>query len=184
MERQSVRFAAVTATLLTVSGLLFLKARGDAQSLPSGAASAVSAGTSLAVIPITPTRIRDQFVYSVPILCGAALTPYGSVTAASLTGSARLASGTYLTTIRVHNPDDQAAVTFTERAIEANPRELSRGLVSPTFRETLQADQALEVNCTDLIRLLGKTPASAFVVLRSPAPLDVMAIHAAAGPIP
>ena len=183
MERRRFRFAAVTAMLLMVSGLLFLRARSAAQSLPAGSGAGLGAGTTLAVVPIAPTRIRDQFVYSVPVLCGAMLTSYGSVSAASLP-AARLASGTYLTTIRVHNPDDQAAVTFTERAVEATSRELSRGVISPSAQEVLQPEQGLEIDCTELTRLLGRVPASAFIVLRSRAPLDVVAIHAAASAMP
>ena len=177
------RFSMTTGVvcLFLVAGLLVLWTRGAAQSAP-GAPALGAAGNSLAVVPISATQIRGQFVYSVPVLCGTVLTTAGSASVAALSSDAtRLASGTYLTTVRVHNPDDQAAVTFQERAVEADPQQLARGRISPAIPMVLQPEQAMEFECTELNRLLGYMPPSAFLVIRSPAPLEVAGIYSAAG---
>jgi hypothetical protein len=179
MRLRGLSAATACGFLLLVVGLLLVKTQGAAQSSP-GVGLGPNAGTSLAVVPVTATRVRDQFVYSVPFLSGTVLTPAGSVSATSVLAAGPLVSGAYLTTIRVHNPDDQASVTFTVRAVETTPRLLSRGRLSPAPPSMLRPDDALEVGSNDLIQLLGYVPASSLVVIRSRAPLEVVAIYSAA----
>jgi hypothetical protein len=166
---------------MLLAGLFLVRTKGAAQSLPPGSTAGINDGSSLTMVAVAPTVIRGQFVYSVPFLCGTVLTPYGSVSSSSVAASSGLVSGAYVTTIRVHNPDDTASVVFSERAVESQPRQLSRGRISPALQETLRPEDAVEVTCTDLIRLLGTVPPSALVVIRSSAPLDVQAVYSAAG---
>src|SRR5437867_2967542 len=82
MRLRGLSVATACGSLLVLVGLLLVKSPGTAQSAP-GAALGPNDGTSLAVVPVAATRIRDQFIYTVPYLAGTVLTPVGSVSATS-----------------------------------------------------------------------------------------------------
>jgi hypothetical protein len=62
--------------------------------------------------------------------------------------------GVYRTVINVYNPND-FAVAFTKRAVIARSQRSPRGIISLPQVETLQAGEAVGIDCVDISNLLG-----------------------------
>ena len=92
-----------------------------------------------------------------------------------------LAPGTYFTAINVHNPGEQDVV-FRKKVAIALPNE-KPGPVSRFFEAKLRPDEALEIDCADILRhaATGGDFLKGFVVLDSDVELDVVAVYTAAG---
>lgn len=92
--------------------------------------------------------------------------------------------GNYTSEINVHN-FQRSAVRLTKRAVIANPQGQPRGPVSTKLTEALEADQALEINCSNIAAMFpdtGEPPPNllkGFVVIESVRELDVAAVHTA-----
>jgi hypothetical protein len=89
--------------------------------------------------------------------------------------------GTYFTAINVHNPTDKPIV-FKKKFAVARPGE-EAGPVSPFFDAKLGPDQALEIDCKDILR---QTQArgdflKGFAVIESDVELDVVAVYTVGG---
>jgi len=132
------------------------------------------------------SEARSQAVtyqYAAKYLCGTVTGKAGTP------GYGIVAPGTYFTSINVHNPNPQS-VEFQKKFVVALPHENPEGQISPVVNAGLKLNGAFEIECADI---LGKFqppitgPSKGFVVLLSPAPLDVVAVHTAAalatGPI-
>jgi hypothetical protein len=106
--------------------------------------------------------------YAVKFVCGPPNTPV-------------VAPGNYFTAINVHNPHDQP-VNFTKKVAIALPGERA-GPISRFFEAKLNPDEALEIDCPDILAHANtKTFLKGFVVIRSPAELDVVAVYTAGHP--
>ena len=129
-------------------------------------------GGSLAFLVIalggTPALSQSlTYEYAVKCICGRPPTPV-------------LAPGVYFTAINVHNPGKEG-VPFRKKVAVAFPGE-KPGPVSKFFDAKLGPDEALEIDCPDIQRHAGTDRfIKGFVVIQSPAELDVVAVYTAAG---
>jgi hypothetical protein len=127
--------------------------------------------TMLCLLPHTvlAQQPAPAFQYAVKFICGKAA---GDV----------VAPGQYFTAINVHNPADQA-ISFSKKFAIALPSERP-GPVSQVFDARLRPDQALEIDCPDIVQLspLRGDFLKGFVILESPVELDVVAVYTAVGP--
>jgi concanavalin A-like lectin/glucanase superfamily protein len=116
------------------------------------------------------SQVAEQvtFQYATKVVCGKS---DGSV----------VAPGTYFTAVNVHNPL-YARVRFRIKVATALPG-LRAGPVSPFHDVELGADEALEIDCPDILKLAGAAGdfLKGFVVLESSTELDVVAVYTAAG---
>lgn len=92
-----------------------------------------------------------------------------------------MAPGVYFTAINVHNPTEKP-VAFRKKFAIALPLE-KPGPVSQFFDAKLGPDQAMEIDCADILR---RTQTAAgflkgFVVIESDVDLDVVAVYTAGG---
>jgi hypothetical protein len=107
------------------------------------------------------------YEYAVKCICGRPTTPV-------------LAPGVYFTAINVHNPGKEG-IGFLKKVAIALPGE-KPGPVSKTFEAKLGPDEALEIDCPDIERHAGAERfLKGFVVIQSPAELDIVAVYTAAG---
>jgi hypothetical protein len=92
-----------------------------------------------------------------------------------------VAPGAYFTAINVHNPGDQV-VAFRKKIAIALPGERP-GPVSRFFDAKLGPDQALEIDCPDIVRHAAARGdfLKGFVVIETDVELDVVAVYSAAG---
>lgn len=96
-----------------------------------------------------------------------------------------VAPGVYYTAINVHNPTNEE-VRFRKKVAVALPRE-QPGPVSEFSEAKLGPDQALEIDCPDILRHAStpeEEPADflkGFVVIESDVELDVVVVYTAAG---
>ncbi len=127
-----------------------------------------------------PVRVGEgRYEYSVKFVCGKPQTPV-------------LASGEYFTAINVHNPNDQP-IEFKKKIAVALPKQTA-GPVSRFFHAKLKSDQALEIDCPDIVERAPKLKdfpegfredilkgfLKGFVVIRSHLELDVVAVYTTA----
>ena len=126
----------------------------------------------LIVLLVLPSTLLSQpapgFQYAVKFICGK--SP-GQV----------LAPGVYFTAINVHNPT-RGTISFNKKVAIALPQE-KPGRVSPFFEARLRTDEALEIDCPDILRHAQSTDdfLKGFVVIQSRVELDVVAVYTAVG---
>lgn len=120
---------------------------------------------------------RTDFQYAVKIVCGPMAK--GS--------SSPLPPGKYFTKVNVHNFSRCDCVTFRWKVAIGNPQ-LRVGPISDFATATLCADEALEIDNTDIVRQLATTQGKSlaksqhlegWVVIESPTELDIVAVYAA-----
>ena len=92
-----------------------------------------------------------------------------------------VASGLYFTAINVHNPS-YTSVRFRIKVAVALPG-LRPGAVSKFVNAKLGPDEALEIDCPDISKILGARAdfMKGFVVIESTVELDVVAVYTASG---
>jgi hypothetical protein len=95
------------------------------------------------------------------------------------------ASGTYYTTINVHNPALSTGIKFQKKFALAEVDEKA-GKISKWFDAALNIDEAMQIDCHNIYAHLGITPPAfidGFVVVQlSPKQeLDVVGVYTAAG---
>lgn len=106
-----------------------------------------------------------SFQYAAKVVCG---TSAGDV----------VAPGVYFTAINVHNPS-QTTVQFRWKVAVARPG-AKTGPVSKFFEARLGPDEALEIDCPDIMkRVRTKDFLKGFVVIESGLELDVVAVYTA-----
>lgn len=114
-----------------------------------------------------PAQIRG-FEYAVKFVCGRPVLPV-------------VAPGEYFTAINVHNPSPRP-VAFRKKIAVALPGEKA-GKISPFFEAQLKSDEALEIDCQDILRHAQETGfLKGFVVIETPSELDVVAVYTAGHP--
>lgn len=118
--------------------------------------------------PAVASAQQQEFQYVVKFVCGKG---DGQV----------VAPGNYFTAINVHNPTT-AAVTFRKKIAVALPSEKA-GPISPIFRATLKPDEALEIDCPDILKHAHSDASflKGFVVIKTNRRLDIVAVYTAAG---
>jgi hypothetical protein len=115
-----------------------------------------------------------RFQYAAKIVC------------ASAESSAKLGlvPQAYTTTINVHNPSDSMAGIAKKVALTVPPGMEKPGKIIPLTKtpETLLPDQAMAVDCIDVMKRTGLTNQfDGFVVIYSTMPLDVVGVYAVPG---
>ena len=120
-------------------------------------------------------KFQPRYEYAAKVVCGTQNDRSGL----------RLARGLYATSINIHNPNGGEAKFDKKLALTFPPKEQKPGKILPITRDTLGYDEALEVDCEDLLTevFAGGFPEpyiSGFVVLRSTKPLDVTAVYSTA----
>lgn len=115
-----------------------------------------------------PERIKG-YQYAVKFICGCSK---GEI----------VSPGQYYTAINIHNPTDKDA-RFRKKVAVALPNERPGHVTEFTFTR-LGPDEALEIDCPDIYRLVGLPEGcllKGFVVIESTVELDVVAVYTAAG---
>ena len=98
----------------------------------------------------------------------------------------RVVRGFYGTAINIHNPGDEPVIFRKKLALTYPPKEQKPGKIFPIAEHKLEPDQALEVDCEDVLVEVfdGRFPTpfiKGFIVVESTAPLDLTAVYTAAG---
>lgn len=127
-------------------------------------------------IPPEEEEKAAAFEYAAKLVCGLQRDPKGM----------RLVRGFYGTAINIHNPGDESVAFRKKLALTFPPKEQKPGKVIPIARDKLGPDEALEVDCEDVLWEVfdGRFPTSyikGFVVVQSSARLDVTAVYTTAG---
>jgi hypothetical protein len=126
-------------------------------------------------IPPQPDGVvpSPMFQYAAKFVCGRA--------AALGQASPPVAPGFYYTALNVHNPAN-VEVSLRKKFAVALPAE-TVGKISELFPKLLKADEAMEIDCPDILKHLGM-PANAFVkgfaVIQSNRELDIVGVYTAA----
>jgi hypothetical protein len=120
------------------------------------------------VLKIEPIALPPRLSqYAVTFICG---KPNTSV----------VSPGQYFTAINVHNPSHNV-VKFRKKVAVALPQEKA-GKVTGFFPATLKADEALEIDCQDILNHAQDPDfLKGFVIIETPSRLDVVATYTAAG---
>ena len=142
-----------------------------------------------------PPEMEKLIIYSAKFLCGPAL------------GGEGVQQGSYSTAINVHNPHNDTVYLF-KKAVIAEREDEPRGKISKFRKVVLGPDEAIEIDCIDIVRLFGteqetgvtvpsqqtqtllQTTAvrpieapirfiKGFVVIYATAPLDVVGVYTA-----
>ncbi len=111
------------------------------------------------------TQRLPLYQYAVKIVCGK--------------GDGRiLAKGIYHTAINIHNPSYETVV-FRKKFAVALPGK--PGIVTKFFDAKLGPDQALEIDCPEIMKYTkSKNFVKGFVIIESDFPLDIVAVYTAA----
>ena len=124
----------------------------------------------------TEARSQTPGQYAAKYVCGTASNVAGGA------GAGIIATGTYFTSINVHNPNKQA-VEFEKTFDIALPSEKQGGRIVGPVKASLKPQEAFEIECADIAKHLDQNPKSfwkGFVTIVSGAPLDVVAVYTAA----
>jgi hypothetical protein len=119
-------------------------------------------------------RVRSQteFQYAAKFICGI-VSPGGIV-----------APGFYFTVVNVRNPSRTKSVSFTKKFAHALPFEKS-GKITGVVQASLAPDAAMGIDCDNIYahsNIITSTPIEGYVVINSPAELDVVSIYTAGSP--
>jgi hypothetical protein len=141
-------------------------------------ALAVAAPTKEAATPIPPVTSFTE--YAAKFVCG--------VPGAEAQREA-VKPGNYATAINIHNPNQLSstpAIQFTKHAVLAQQEDITPQRPGPPVAETLLSDFAMEVDCTNIAKLLGTTASffKGFLVILTPSPnqLDVVGVYSSEPP--
>ena len=150
-----------------------MRAEKSARNSYAGLAGAAAVATLLLGIGGADSQVVTPpptgFEYAVKFICGA--TP--------ATNPGLVARGMYFTAINVHYPGKDNT-EFTKKFAIALPGEKA-GRVSPFFLAALKGDEALEIDCPDILRHLDAGGfVKGFAVIQSKVELDVVAVYTAA----
>ena len=157
------------ATLLLVVGALIVGSVGDAYA-QRGRPGAGTGGTG-------------QYQYVIKFVCGQLFFNPANNPSGQRDG----APGQYFTDINVHNPNDAIVRVHKKFALDG-PQAQIHGPVTSVEEFVLNPDEALQIQCTDIRRLVGNYPFGAtpsangqfikgFVVILSRVRLDITAIY-------
>jgi hypothetical protein len=116
---------------------------------------------------------NGTFNYSSKFVCVPEVGPVGGA----------LVPQNYSTAVNVHNPHS-SNITFLKKAVIAQSEDERRGIISEFVQDRLEPDEALSIDCTDIVGLFNMTTMTSpstvgdgFVVLNSNHTLDVSAVY-------
>jgi len=89
-----------------------------------------------------PPEMEKLIVYSAKFLCGPAF------------GGEGVQPGSYSTAINVHNPNNDTVYLF-KKAVIAQREDEARGRISAFRKVVLNPDEAIEIDCIDIVRFFG-----------------------------
>ena len=119
-------------------------------------------------------QFKEGYMYTVKFTCVDEVgPPEGSP------GGVPFVPARYRTAVNIHNPQRESA-DFRKKAVVALSQESERrGIISDWREEHLKSDEALDVDCVDIRKLLGgdQPVGDGFVVIESRVPLDVVAVY-------
>ncbi|MSQ26145.1 MAG: hypothetical protein EXR49_07790 [Dehalococcoidia bacterium] len=124
-------------------------------------------------------------------VCGMLLPPGPKPSLSPLQSPSPVVPGVYRTAINVHNFMEQT-VTITKKAVIALPEDKPRGAISRKIQDVLRDNEALEVDCQDVLKLLATVdvtvnPVTGFVTgfieIQSPVELQVTAVYTMLEPL-
>jgi hypothetical protein len=126
----------------------------------------------IAILSFAFTTIfaQNEFMYSIKFVCIPTVGP---------DKESVFVPQTYTTVVNVHNLYNQS-IDFSKKAVIAQSEDEQRGQISKFMNDTLKPDQALSINCKDIVSLFNNTSSSigdGFVVLLADEKLDVSAVY-------
>jgi len=122
----------------------------------------------LQIVPSDSAAAQDfgAIEYAAKIICGVPDRP-------------AVAPGVYFTAINIHNPGKDS-VRFRKKFATTRAGE-TPGPISPFSGAMLGPDQALEIDCTDILRRSRERGfIKGFAIIQSQAELDIVAVYTAA----
>jgi hypothetical protein len=132
----------------------------------------VSLGLSTTSAQSKRAQSKTEFQYAAKFICGNV-------------GPGEIVSpGIYFTVINVRNPSRTNSVVFTKKFTHALPFEKS-GKITGVFEASLAPDAAMGIDCGNIYAhsaILTGRPIEGYVVINSPAQLDVVSIYTAGSP--
>lgn len=136
---------------------------------------ALVVGASGGALAQTP----GNFIYSVKFICGLQTTAPNPAVAPS---EPPVKPGNYATAVNVHNFHSTVDATLKKKAIVANPESQPKGPISGLAVDVLNPNQAEEIDCDDIVKLLGPslppgTFIKGFVEVQSNFQLSVTAVY-------
>jgi hypothetical protein len=149
----------------------------------SAAAFPVAAQAQCAGNGIPPGLNKGPCVYSVKFVCGLQ-QPIPGLTPPL---EPPVKPGNYATAINIHNFHNNQQVPIAKKAVIANPENQPPGPIGQFQKFVLGPDQALEIDCPDIVRLLHlpglQLPPfiKGFVEVISPLQLSVTGVYTAQG---
>ncbi len=124
------------------------------------------------------------YVYSVKIVCGTVRPPRPKPEIPTLRDPAPVVPGLYRTAVNIHNFWEESTA-FQHKVAIALPLDQPRGPVTKLLDEKLGPNEALEVDCHNIVALLGGTTSATaeflkgFLVIESPVELEITAVYTA-----
>ncbi len=134
-------------------------------------------------VPPTPTPSTTTYIYSAKIVCGT-VTPLRPGSIPTLQDTAPVVPGLYRSAINIHNFWEKDTA-FLQKVAIALPQDQERGPVTKLIGQKLGPNQAVEVDCYNIVAILqGTSSAKAeflkgFLVIESPVELEVTAVYTA-----
>jgi len=135
------------------------------------------------VKPPPPPTSTTTYIYSVKIVCGT-VTPLRPGSIPTLQDTAPVVPGLYRTAINIHNFWEKDTA-FLQKVAIALPQDRERGPVTRKIEQKLGPNQAVEVDCYNIVAILQGTPSAkaeflkGFLVIESPVELEVTAVYTA-----
>ena len=131
----------------------------------------------------TPSSVAT-YIYSVKIVCGTVTPPRPKPSIPTLRDPAPVVPGLYRTAVNIHN-FWETDTAFLQKVAIALPQDQERGPVTKKIQTKLGPNQAVEVDCYNVVAILEGTPSAkaeflkGFVVIESPVELEVTAVYTA-----
>ncbi len=131
-----------------------------------------------------PLIAKGICIYSVKFLCGLQTQ---NVPPSQPPIETPVKPGNYATAVNVHNYHPSQSVVIAKKAVIALPEDQPPGPISPILKVGLGPDQAVEIDCQDILHLLSaagtKLPQfiKGFVEVQSIVPISVTGVYTAQG---
>ena len=119
---------------------------------------------------VTTAFAQNEFTYSIKFVCIPTVGPDREDV---------FVPQNYSTVINVHNQYPEEVI-FYKKAVIAQSEDEERGQISDIRPDSLKPDQALSINCSDILSLFNNSPSTigdGFVVLTSNVKLDVSVVY-------
>jgi hypothetical protein len=134
--------------------------------------SIISSTILIAILSSALTTVfaQNQFMYSIKFVCIPTVGP---------DKESVFVPQNYSTVVNVHNPYN-GSIEFLKKAVIAQSEDEERGQISSLRSDFLKPDQALSINCNDILSLFNNSSSTigdGFVILKTNVKLDVSAVY-------